>query len=611
MAQKIVGLDIGSYSIKAVVLESTYRNWELIGYHESRIAKGYVQAERMVETFCEYEEDEAEASIKEISEIVDDESTGDSQPEENQIEEVEDTTEIFDPEKERKRIAIHEFLRKYGRNWDSVYTALASDTVSLKMISMPFAETKQIDGTINMTLEDMVPFHLDNKLVDYQLLKKEPGNNKILAGIIDKAQFRSYLQVFEQTDNEPKKVLLDSLALGNLALQFKENEELTGTYAIADFGHRNTSICIISEGQVAFVRTLDIGGQDFTQAIANSLDLSFENAEKKKHREAFLPSEDFTPRSTDNSAIANIIEEAFAPLIRQINLTFKSYTADSKMLVEKLFIVGGTSKLKNLEHYLSEKLEIPVEHFNYLKKEFNRLADSDEVQPNMANGLGIAFAGLSVSRKKALNFRKGDFAFKGDFEYWKGRIAHIALNATFIFMFFILSIWSQFHVLGAEETAMSDSIASSCKSILGRNVSDAKICISQMMEVIDKQGTGGSKLKPSFSLLTIYDDLISKTVTEELNVELEEIEITDKKIKIKGQSDTIPTVGQVVENLKTHRCFHSVKQGPTKSNVKGDRIQFSVSILVDCTKKKAKRAVTAEEPKEKEVTEKEAKKDTP
>lgn len=610
MAQKIVGLDIGSYSIKAVVLESTYRNWELIGYHESLLPSGYTVAERMVETHESLKPDITEEDEIVNAEELQTDTTEDTETDEESVEEIPTDEGEFDPVKERKRIAIHDFLRKYGSNWDSVYTALDSDTVSLKMLSMPFAETKQIDETIHMTLEDMVPFSLSGKLIDYQILKKEPGNNKILAALVDKLLFKQYLAIFENTDNEPKKVLLDTLALGNIAMQFRDNEDLHGTYAIIDLGHRTTTITVISTGDIAFARTLHYGGQDLTQAIANSLDTSFINAEKKKHREGYLAVEDFEPEDHHNTAVANILEEALVPLVSQIKLTLKAYTASSKLQVEKILLTGGSSKLKNIDRYLSDKLELPVQPFNYLKDDFNRLADSAEVEPNMATGLGIAFSGMSISRKKSLNFRKGDLAFKGDFEYWKARMGHIALNATFIFLFFILSIWSQFHVLNAEEEKVADSITQSCKSILGREVTDAKICISSMMEVINKQGTGGSKLKPSFSLLTIYEALISRSVTSDLDVELEDLEISEKKIKIRGQADSIPTVGTVVENLKEYYCFTNVKQGPTKSSIKGDRIQFSVSILIDCSKKKPKRSTEKAEKKEEVAKDKIASEET-
>ncbi|MEJ7713855.1 MAG: pilus assembly protein PilM [Pyrinomonadaceae bacterium] len=69
--------------------------------------------------------------------------------------------------------------------------------------------------------------------------------------------------------------------------------------------------------------------------------------------------------------------------------------------VEKILITGGGSKLRDLEAYLSERLELPVERFDPFRqiKVDNRRFDPDymrEVMPEMAVAVGLALRGVDA-----------------------------------------------------------------------------------------------------------------------------------------------------------------------------------------------------------------------
>lgn len=582
MAQKIVGLDIGNYSLKAVVVESTYRGWELVGYHETKLATEYVEAERMIGRDEPAPDDDVpRESSEEAEETYTEEEDGDK-PDDETV--PRSSEQAFDPQKERIRIAIAQFIRRYGGDWDSIYTAFHGDVISMKALSVPFIDQKKIEETLPFTLEDLVPFSLRDKIVDYQMLTREPGNTQLLVGILDRSYMAEYLANFENIGKEPKGVVVDALAVGNLFEQLGE-EPFTGSVtAILDFGHRTTTVTIMDKGQVAYARTIPRGGQDLTQALAEEFDIDFEDAERSKHTDGFLPSAELVPQSANQQTIADALTTAIDPLVQQIGLTFQSYVAARKHRVERILIVGGGARLNNLTGFLSERLGLPVSPFNYLNSSFNRLPDTQELEPVMAMGLGLAFTGLSGSRLKRLNFRKGPFAFKGNYDYWKGRIAHLAVSAALVFMFYIISIWSQFYVLESRSESFQNAIASTCKEILGQEVREARICMSHMMEVIGNQNTGGTKLKPEVSVITLFDELASRMTGEGMSVEVEEIEIKTDRLRVKGEVDSIATVGTIVNNLRQYPCFTDINQGPTRANVRGDRIEFSLSIIVDCSR---------------------------
>ncbi|RJO65670.1 MAG: hypothetical protein C4523_15650 [Myxococcales bacterium] len=585
MAQKIVGLDIGQHAVKAVVLESTYRGWELIGFHEMKTSGAYVTTEAMIRPRLEDVGVEPEPS-----------ETTDEAAAENGETPAAASEKPLDPRREQLRAVVGHFLRQYNKDWDTLFTAISGDHISVKILSLPYSNPRQIEQTITFALEDLVPFPLDGKIVDYQILSKDEKSTRILAGLLDYTHLRNYLDDLKAAGKEPKAVTLDAVALGGLFAELATAEQRQGLKALIDIGHRKTIITLLKGGGVVFARIIPFGGQDFTRAAAEALDIDFETAERTKHLEGYVRTEGGPAPLAARPSLAEPLERAAHELARQIKITLQSHVANTREGVEAVFLAGGGSKLANLPAFLAEALEVPVSPFLYLRPEFSKLAGYEDVEPEMAAGLGIALMGVSGSRFKRLNFRKGDFAFKGDFEQWKGRISQLTLNMAFVVLFLLANIASQFRVLGAEEAKMEEQIAAACKTILGKDVADAKVCVSQMMEVIEQKGAGSSKLRPDVSTLTLYDELVARMTADSMVVDVSEMELTDKKIKIKGEVDDIPTVGKIVENLKGYKCFSNIDQGPTRKNVKGDRIQFSLGIAIDCTG--GKRGETRETAKE-------------
>jgi|GEM_PF-1913048 len=572
MAQKIVGLDIGSYSIKAAILETSFKGWELVGFEAMRRSAGeYVQAEKMLSDTPIADEDAATRDETKSADAQEQKKDGENAAP------IEDAPEMG----HELQQSIQKMIQRYGADWETLYTAFDGDRISLKMLEVPFTDHRIIDTTLEHTLEDYIPFSLEGKITDYGILGREDENTRILVGMLDRNYMASYLEAFNASGKEPRGVTLDGEALAHLFEQLTP-EGTAGVQALIDIGHRKTTICILYNRRMDFIRTIPIGGQNFTRALRDDLGVSFEEAERIKHYKGFLPTEDRHPSNGEESRISGILDDAAQALLHELKLTFQAYVAKTRRRVEIVKLVGGTSKLDNICPYLTQKMDIPFEPFKYLSSEFCRLGQGEDVEPVIACALGLALASISGNRKEQINFRKGDFAFKGDFEFWKGRLQHVALSVAIILIFFSANIWSQFHVMGSERDVIEERLLKTCTDTLNTDISDPKICISRMMEIINKGDTGGG-LIPSKSMLSIYDELVARLGMIETPVDLKELELTRKKIKLKGEVDSIPTVGLLVENLKTYdECFRSIIQGPTRSNVRGDRIEFSVDIVVDC-----------------------------
>lgn len=156
------------------------------------------------------------------------------------------------------------------------------------------------------------------------------------------------------------------------------------------------NVNIVRGTRSLFTRDITVGGSQFTDVLQRSLGLSYQQAEAVK-------------RGVTNAA-DGIEEKSIEPLMNnvtdivanEIQKTFDFYRAtadDPNMVVQKILISGGGSKLNGLARDLSARLEMPVEILNPFRNinvDTNKF-DPDylsEIMPEMAVAVGLAVRGV-------------------------------------------------------------------------------------------------------------------------------------------------------------------------------------------------------------------------
>ena len=118
------------------------------------------------------------------------------------------------------------------------------------------------------------------------------------------------------------------------------------------------NVNIVKGTRSLFTRDITVGGSAFTDILQRSLGLSFQQAEAVKRGVAEARD------GIEEKAIEPLINNVTEVVAMEIQKTFDFYratTEDNSMVVQKILISGGGSKLAGLAEDLSAKLELPVE----------------------------------------------------------------------------------------------------------------------------------------------------------------------------------------------------------------------------------------------------------
>lgn len=197
---------------------------------------------------------------------------------------------------------------------------------------------------------------------------------------------------------EPARIEPASLALHRA---FRHNyPDIGGSILLVDIGARMTELVFTNPSRF-FVRSVSVGGNTFTQALADELGQTFDEAEITKVR---ILSGQATP--ADGSPVAAAFEKATLALANKLSLEITRATVSVRRHTGGeapafVYLTGGGSQIGSLQALLAEKLRMQVEWFDPFRRvEAANPATSEPHMHQLCGAIGIAVNAFDEDRSR-------------------------------------------------------------------------------------------------------------------------------------------------------------------------------------------------------------------
>jgi len=156
-------------------------------------------------------------------------------------------------------------------------TALPSESFSFRNIKLPFKDRKKIDKIIAYELEPLIPYSAEDVLIDYTILGRR-GQSEIFAAAVPESTVGNLMRSLDEYHVEASAIDIDAVpAVSKLIADGGE-----GCGLLLDIGHKDTTGVLFREGRIFHIRHFSFGGASITGALANALKIEFPEAEAKK-----------------------------------------------------------------------------------------------------------------------------------------------------------------------------------------------------------------------------------------------------------------------------------------------------------------------------------------
>lgn len=259
---------------------------------------------------------------------------------------------------------IHELKVRHGK----ANLCIPSQSVFTRFVKLPTVDEDKIEQIIGFEAQQNVPFPITEVVWDYQLVGgSEPGRLGVVLVAIKSDLLGEIDASVERAGLATELVDVAPMALYNA---FRYNyESVPGCSLIADIGARTTNLIFVEPLHI-FSRSIPIGGQTITNAIAKEFHESILASENRKKNDGFvgLGGSYAEPDDPDVARVSKIIRNTMTRLHMEIVRSISFYRSQqSGSQPVRMYLAGGSVSLPYMKEFFNEKMQLPVEYLNPLK----------------------------------------------------------------------------------------------------------------------------------------------------------------------------------------------------------------------------------------------------
>ena len=240
-----------------------------------------------------------------------------------------------------------------------VSTSVSGHSVIIRKITLPLMTEEEIEGNIQWEAEQYIPFDINEVNIDYHRLDADTDDQEgldVLLVAVKRDMVNDYTAVINEAGLEPVIMDVDAFCMQNM-FEMNHEPQKGKVNALVNIGASVININIIRNGNSVFTRDMSIGGNHFTEEIQKQLNVSFDEAEQLKL--------DMGAGTEREGEIRDVVDSISSSIALEIQRSLDFFTATSSVgHLSKVFIIGGAAKTPGLKEIIENQIGIPVEPIN-------------------------------------------------------------------------------------------------------------------------------------------------------------------------------------------------------------------------------------------------------
>ncbi|MER2494278.1 pilus assembly protein PilM [Catenovulum sediminis] len=342
----LIGIDIGSYAVKAVLFEKTDDQLKLLQYASEGMPKGAMN--------------------------------------ERDLQDIEAVGKV-----------LSRLRKKFPKQTKEVAVAISGSTVISKTVFMDvnFSD-EELATQIEIEADSLIPYPIEEVSLDFERIgvnSADPGKVDVLLSAARTESVEARVSALELGGFKPKVMDVEAYALARAAQlclpQLPEDcrDKLVG---LVDIGANMTLMSVIRGESILYTRDQSFGGDAYTKNIINYYNKSYEEAEMAKLTLDLPPNYTFEVLAPFQTAVIQQIRRAIQMFL----------TSSAEEKIDYLIISGGTALVEGLQQVIEDELGLHcviADPFHTADKEALAASlGSEKIQP--ASAAFMIAAGLAM-----------------------------------------------------------------------------------------------------------------------------------------------------------------------------------------------------------------------
>jgi general secretion pathway protein L len=426
--------------------------------------------------------------------------------------------------------ALGELVAQLGAAPDNVVAAIDGAHASVRIVSIPAAAKKRAAEVLPFELESLLPFPVDEAIVDYQEVRTDGTEVALLAAAVPDLVVAETLESLAQVDLSPRELAVGGAALDGLAPFIQQPAD--EAWLLLHLESEWSDVCVLRAGACELARTLDEGRESLRERPA-------------AFRNAFLQ-------------------------------TVMKYRAEGGPRLDRVVVMGLGSDDPAVLSALGQGLDVPCESLVV------PVTKEGATSPAPIFGRALALAGRITRRGKRIDMRKGRYALPGGVSQLR-EYALLAVCCVLALVFsYTFRVWAEYRVLGDERDALQEKLS----SVTERHFGEATTSPKRARELLEGGGVNKDPL-PRFDAMRALGAISSAVPpsvvhdTRKLEITLDETGQTGS-FELQGQIPDLSARDQVADALDAHDCIEQLERGKTSTVPGQERKNYTLSGTIAC-----------------------------
>ena len=254
--------------------------------------------------------------------------------------------------------AIQNLFEEHQIHTRQVATAVSGRAVIVKKIWMDRLEEDDAREAILWEAEQHIPYDINDVTLDFQILRSEPGEKQmeVLLVAAKKDMVHQHADILREAGLEPEIIDVDAFAVQNAVMASYELEA-DEVVALCDIGAEESNLNIVRQRTPLYTKDLALGTTTLIDVLKREMNWDQDEAEEALQAPAEEPK------------LPELMREVFEELAQAVERAAAFLkSSEEAEAVSRLLLSGGGAGVPGLAEFLANRLQMPVEMIDPLQR---------------------------------------------------------------------------------------------------------------------------------------------------------------------------------------------------------------------------------------------------
>jgi general secretion pathway protein L len=437
---------------------------------------------------------------------------------------------------------------------DTYFASISGEHISFRHLQMPFKEQKKIRQTLPYEIETVVPFAIDDLVVDFSIIDRSE-QSKVLAASVKKSYLSEYMERLRTCGIDPQVMEIRCVPTVTALLK---GEGVPDNGLFLEIGEKRHTMILFLKRRIVLVRTFASDGDAHARSVNGE-----GNGDSASNMAESIESE----------------VEFFCTSVQNTIHAFK-WQNNQNIEPEKIFFTGPGALYQETGNLINRYLDLPVEQINLRgNQKIGMENDISQVWNAALMDNALALALRDDGRAQGFNFRKGEFEVKKQYTGLKKELRTWAAFLIIILAFLSADLGAEYYFVKKKNRMLDHDIMEVFRQTFPK-IQRVVDPVQQMQVEINEIKTSSISIPGMGADQKILDLLkdISERIPDTMDVLLNSMVVDPETVRISGETDTFNTVDSIKNGLEPSSYYSQVTIASANLDRSGKRVQFEIKL---------------------------------